>query len=92
MPRYPNRLRELRQKNKLSQKAVARAIGLKQPTVNRHENENRSIDAYTADRYARFYGVSPYELFVDPDHGIDYPDEPDAVEYAPESVEQPARA
>lgn len=63
---YPNRIYFLRRQRKMSQKDVAVALGLRQPTVNRHENANRSLDAFMIEKYARLFGVPPYELFVEP--------------------------
>lgn len=70
--RYPNRLRELRELSNLSQAAAARAMAMSQSTLNRHEQGNRDLDAVAMQRYARFYGVSTYELFVPVDHELEY--------------------
>ncbi len=70
--KYPNRLRELREKRQLTQADVALILGVKQPTINRHEQGNRSLDGFAIEKYARFYNVSPYELFVPVDHSVDY--------------------
>lgn len=71
--KHPNRLKELRAIHKLDQKDVARALKIPAPTVNRHENGNRSMDGFMIERYAYFYGVSPYEIFVPVDHSVEYP-------------------
>lgn len=72
MVRYPNRLRELREAADLSQAAAARALAMSQSTLNRHEQGNRDIDAVAIERYARFYQVANYELFVPSDHELEY--------------------
>lgn len=80
--RHPNRIRELRNARQLNQKELGQLIGLPQPTVNRHENGNRSLDGFAIERYAKFFGVSPYELFVPVDHAVEYHTESETtVEY-----------
>lgn len=75
MVKYPNRLRALREGRKLTQAQVGQMVGLTESAVNRHEQGNRSLDGLAIDRYARFYGVSAYELFVSPEEVA--PDLPD---------------
>lgn len=70
--RRQNRLRELRENEGIKQTELARRLGIKVATLNRHEQMNRSIDALSIERYARFFGVSPYELFVPEDHELEY--------------------
>jgi transcriptional regulator with XRE-family HTH domain len=62
--KHPNRLRYLREINGMSQKDAAQGLGVPTPTLNRHEQGNRSLDGFTIQRYAEFYGVTPFELFV----------------------------
>jgi transcriptional regulator with XRE-family HTH domain len=80
-PRHPNRLAELRDKRMLSQTEVAKLLGMTPATINRHERGNRSLDALAIERYARFYNVSPFELFVPADSYVEY--EPVGVELTP---------
>jgi len=80
--RHPNRLKELRQSFGLEQKDVAKALSIPAPTLNRHENGNRSIDGFMIERYAKFYGVTPYEIFVPADHAVEYAVTPPAAEVA----------
>jgi len=68
--KYPNRLRFLRESFGLEQQDAARTLGIDKSTLNRHEQGNRSLDGFTIQRYAEFYGVSPYELFVEKDHAV----------------------
>lgn len=84
--KYPNRLRELREKRQLTQADVATILGVKQPTINRHEQGNRSLDGFAIEKYARFYNVSPYELFVPADYSVDYTE----IEYDSQPGEMPA--
>lgn len=84
--RHPNRLFELRNIRNLSQKEVAQLVGMTQPTVNRHENGNRSLDGFAIERYAKLYAVSPYEIFVERDHVVEYSDSSDESESPVEMV------
>ena len=58
-----SKLRARRAEHKLDQKAVAVAVGLKDPsTVGRHENGETCMDYETAWDLADLYGVSLDEL------------------------------
>ena len=70
--RRQNRLRELREAEGLTQSELARRLAIKVTTLNRHEQMNRSIDALSIERYARYFNVHPYELFVPEDHELEY--------------------
>lgn len=65
-PKFPNRLRELRRGRQLTQEEAATLTGFSLSAVNRHENGNRSMDGPTMEAYAKLYGVTAYELYVDP--------------------------
>lgn len=67
--KHPNRLRFLREAVGMSQTDAAEALCMPTPTLNRHEQGNRSLDGFTIERYALFYGVTPYELFVSKQFG-----------------------
>lgn len=71
-PRHPNRLAELRDTRKLTQSDIAKLLGMTAATVNRHERGNRALDGFAIERYAKFYGVSPYEIFVPADSWVPY--------------------
>lgn len=58
----------------MTQAQVGKMTGVKHATVNRHENGNRGLDGFAIERYAKLFGVSPYELFVKPDHEVEYDD------------------
>lgn len=75
-PRHPNRLAELRDARQLTQSDIAKLLGMTAATVNRHERGNRSLDGFAIERYAKFYGVSPYELFVPADSWVPYVPQP----------------
>ena len=54
----------LREKAKLSQKAIAREIGLTQPDVSKIERRERRIDVLEALRWVRATGSDPADFFV----------------------------
>lgn len=70
--RRPNRLRELREAEGLTQSEMARRLSIKIATLNRHEQMNRAIDALSIERYATFFNVNAFELFVPMDHELEY--------------------
>ena len=53
-----NRLKELRQEKKLSQKAIAEMLAVNEKTVSRWENEESQIKPEKAKQLADFFGVS----------------------------------
>ena len=66
-----NRIRELRQKNKLTQKALADMMNVKKLTISRWENaENVSLKQAKAIQLANIFGVTV-------DFLLGYVDEPD---------------
>ena len=69
----PNRLREQREKSRLSQSEVAKMLDISVATVSRHEGQNRGLTRIMVDAYAKLYKVSAAELFVD------LPEEDDAA-------------
>lgn len=72
IPKHPNRLRELRDRAKLNQAQVAVLKGTTQPTINRHEQGNRSLNGFDIEWYANLYGVTPYEIFVPLESWVPY--------------------
>lgn len=54
----------LREKAKLSQKAIAYEIGLTQPDVSKIERRERRIDILEALRWVRATNVDPAEFFA----------------------------
>jgi transcriptional regulator with XRE-family HTH domain len=54
----------LREKAKLSQKAIAQAIGLTQPDISKIERRERRIDILEALRWVRATGTDPAEFFA----------------------------
>ena len=61
----PNRLKDLRELQGLSQKAVADHFGLRQATYARHESGVIALDEFKVRSYADFFGVTPLEIFTD---------------------------
>lgn len=52
------RLKELRQKRRTSQVALAMALNMNQNTISRYENEERQADYETLIAFADFFNVS----------------------------------
>lgn len=52
------RLRELRQKRKISQLKLAMDLGMIQNSISRYENETREADYATLIQFADYFGVS----------------------------------
>ena len=71
----PNRLRELRDRSRLTLQEVSTLTGLSVAAVSRHESGSRGISDEAVLKYAALYKVHTYEIFVDPreagDDGID---------------------
>lgn len=61
-----NRLRELRDRSRLTQQEVSTLTGYTVTAISRHENGSRSLSEEAVDKYARLYKVRTYELFIDP--------------------------
>jgi transcriptional regulator with XRE-family HTH domain len=61
--RIVDALISLREKAKLSQKAIAWEIGLTQPDVSKIERRERRIDILEALRWVRATGANPTEFF-----------------------------
>ncbi|MCY7276824.1 MAG: helix-turn-helix domain-containing protein [Phormidesmis sp. CAN_BIN44] len=62
--RIVDALVSLREKGKLSQKAIASEIGLTQPDVSKIERRERRIDILEALRWVRATGADPTEFFA----------------------------
>jgi transcriptional regulator with XRE-family HTH domain len=62
--RIVDALISLREKAKLSQKAIAHEIGLTQPDVSKIERRERRIDVLEALRWVRATDVDPAEFFA----------------------------
>jgi transcriptional regulator with XRE-family HTH domain len=62
--RIVDALISLREKAKLSQKAIAYEIGLTQPDVSKIERRERRIDILEALRWLRATGADPAEFFA----------------------------
>ena len=61
-----NRLRELRDRSRLTQEEVSTLTGISVAAISRHENCSRGLSRDAIDKYARVYKVHTYEIFVDP--------------------------
>lgn len=61
-----NRLRELRDRSRLTQEEVSTLTGISVAAISRHENCSRGLGRDAIERYAGVYKVHTYEIFVDP--------------------------
>lgn len=62
-----NRLKQLREQSKLTQKEVATILGIDSTTVSSHESARRGITKEEIEGYASLFKVSSYELFFEPE-------------------------
>lgn len=58
-----NRLRELRDRSRLTLEEVSILTGFSVPTISRHENGERSLSQEAIMKYSSLYKVHSYELF-----------------------------
>lgn len=61
-----NRLRELRDRSRLTQEEVSTLTGISVAAISRHENCSRGLSQEAIEKYAAVYKVHTYEIFVDP--------------------------
>ena len=61
-----NRLRELRDRSRLTQEEVSMLTGISVAAISRHENCSRGLSRDAIEKYAGVYKVHTYEIFVDP--------------------------
>ena len=61
----PNRLRELRDRSRLTLQEVSILTGYGVSTISRHESGERALSEEAIIKYAALYKVHTYELFAD---------------------------
>jgi len=61
-----NRLRELRDRSRLTLEEVSILTGFNTTTISRHENGGRSLSEEAVQKYAALYKVPTHQLFMDP--------------------------
>lgn len=59
-----NRLKELRDRSRLTLEEVSIITGYSVPTISRHENGGRSLSEEAVLKYAALYKVNTHELFL----------------------------
>jgi transcriptional regulator with XRE-family HTH domain len=75
-PHPPNRLREQRERSRLTVSEVARFLDVSIATVSRHETSNRGLTRNMIEKYAGLYKVTSAELFIDlPEYPTETPTE-----------------
>lgn len=60
-----NRLKELRDRSRLTLEEVSLVTGYSVPTISRHENGGRSLSEEAVMKYASLYKVQTHELFLE---------------------------
>lgn len=61
-----NRLRELRDRSRLTLQEVSTLTGFSVATISRHEGRSRGLSEDAVLKYSSLYKVHSYEIFVDP--------------------------
>lgn len=64
-----NRLRELRDRSRLTLEEVSILTGFNVTTISRHENGGRSLSEEAVTKYAALYKVPSHQLFMNPLEG-----------------------
>ena len=59
-----NRLKEQRERSRLTQEEVAKLLDVSVATVSRHESSSRGLSADMIANYSALYKVPSHELFV----------------------------
>lgn len=62
----PNRLKEQRERSRLTQKEVAKVTGFDLTTISKHES-GRGLSKESIAAYSKLYKVESYELFLNED-------------------------
>lgn len=62
-----NRLREFRDRSRLTLEEVSLLTGFSVPTISRHESGGRSLSEEAILKYAALYKVHTYEIFRHPE-------------------------
>ena len=61
-----NRLKELRDRSRLTLEEVSMITGFAVPSISRHESGERSLSEEAILKYASLYKVNTHELFMEP--------------------------
>jgi transcriptional regulator with XRE-family HTH domain len=64
--KYPNRIRFLRRRSRLTQKELAKLVDRDLSTVSRHESGLREMDERDIIDYSRVFKCRSYEIFMKP--------------------------
>ena len=66
-----NRLRELRDRSRLTLEEVSILTGFKVSTISRHESGSRGLSEEAITKYAALYKVPTHQLFREPAGGME---------------------
>lgn len=61
-----NRLRELRDRSRLTLEEVSILTGFSVPTISRHESGSRSLSEEAISKYSALFKVPSHQLFMNP--------------------------
>lgn len=70
-----NRLREFRDRSRLTLEEVGMITGFDTTTISRHENCSRSLSEEAILKYSSLYKVNTYELFINPSEAMGHDNE-----------------
>ena len=62
-----NRIRELRERSRLTQEELGKLTEYDYTTISRHESGDRALDAEAIKKYARVFKCETFEIFLNPD-------------------------
>lgn len=68
---YKNRLRELRDRSRLTLEEVSLVTGISPTAISRHENGSRSLSEENILKYAALYKVNTHELFINTEGAVE---------------------
>ena len=61
-----NRLREFRNRSRLTLDEVSAITGYTPATISRHEGGTRALTEESITKYSKLYKIHTYEIFIDP--------------------------
>lgn len=73
---YPNRIKFLRRRSRLTQRELAKLLDRDISTVSRHEKGLREMDERDIIDYSRVFKCRSYELFMKPNKPTEFKDDP----------------
>lgn len=62
--KIPNRIKELRERSRLTQEELGKLLGVDATTISKHETGDRALSDDKVMAYAKVFKVSTHEIFV----------------------------